>query len=676
MYVSVNGKLTKVTREEYERMVSNAEAAKSPLSKMDELINAVLSVEEAISGGSSGGEDANTTYTITLDGNIIKLVGSDGSESTIELPEETYGLLSQSWDAESREYGLTLTDKEETSVTIQYHLIKDNETNQIVLMAGENVVDRVQLAQDQDTKYTIEKEGNEIRLIPSDGSAAIPIELDPELNTTYELTFDPDEDTLTLTPNDNSLPQVVSLAKFADEEAVNEAFEQYDQEIEGKANKEELESLATKEEVNTALSGKVDNSTLENYAQKTEIPDVSGFAVKSEVNTELAKKADKEDVPSIEGLVSEETLNTTLQDYAKSSEVTDALEDKADKTQIPDVSSFVTATAMATALNEKADKAQIPDVSNFITAEALEPYATNDDVDSVSRWATDEFGSVNSALRAQIDILNKMIREIKYPEVENMEIDTDISASGNDISIFGSVNDTVRNITNANSVLAEDITIENGRLAITATEDVEFVNLNTSGTFAKSISNAAMSINNSGNVVIKESGIEQNSYNAIEIGLGSGATPKNVLIDNVQFTGKLENNAISIFGWQENAEIVISNCIFDDCSNPIRITNKTNVPAKIKFINCTCNKWDSDVSIQGFVLMQDHISATAEEAEEANMFANLEITFENCFGPNGVKIVGDAETLSDPENQVVYIWRNKGGKLAYDANKFPKISAF
>ena len=359
-----------------------------------------------------------------------------------------------------------------------------------------------------------------------------------------------------------------------------------------------------------------------------------------------------------------------MQDYAKSSEVTDALEDKADKTQIPDVSSFVTATAMATALNEKADKAQIPDVSNFITAEALEPYATNDDVDSVSRWATDEFGSVNSALRAQIDILNKMIREIKYPEVENMEIDTDISASGNDISIF------VRNITNANSVLAEDITIENGRLAITATEDVEFVNLNTSGTFAKSISNAAMSINNSGNVVIKESGIEQNSYNAIEIGLGSGATPKNVLIDNVQFTGKLENNAISIFGWQENAEIVISNCIFDDCSNPIRITNKTNVPAKIKFINCTCNKWDSDVSIQGFVLMQDHISATAEEAEEANMFANLEITFENCFGPNGVKIVGDAETLSDPENQVVYIWRNKGGKLAYDANKFPKISAF
>ena len=36
-------------------------------------------------------------------------------------------------------------------------------------------------------KYTIEKVGNEIRLIPSDGSAAIPIELDPDLNTTYEL---------------------------------------------------------------------------------------------------------------------------------------------------------------------------------------------------------------------------------------------------------------------------------------------------------------------------------------------------------------------------------------------------------------------------------------------------------------------------------------------------------
>ena len=134
-------------------------------------------------------------------------------------------------------------------------------------------------------------------------------------------------------------------------------------------------------------------------------------------------------------------------------------------------------------------------------------------------------------------------------------------------------------------------------------------------------------------------------------------------------------NEIPIFGHAENAEIIISNCIFDKCSNPIRISNKINVPAKIRFINCTCNEWDSNADYAGFLLLQDYTSASAAEAEEANRFANLEITFENCYGPTA-KIEGDAETLSNPANQVIYIWRDKGGKVAYDAAKFPKVNAF
>jgi len=813
MYVNINGKLVKLTTEEYEALIANESiptATKGPLSKMDELIASVNSVSEAISSGGSGQdipepivytltkegttirlegtdnsvssvEDANdnTTYNLSIADRVITLAGSDNSRSEVELPEESTAILSQSWDAENKEYGLTVTDNdgEESSVVIQYHLIKNIEANQIVLMAGDKPVDAIQLAQDQDTKYTIEKVGNEIRLIPSDGSAAIPIELDPDLNTTYELSFNPEEDTLTLTPNDNSLPQVVSLSKFADATAVEEALAEYvdkddyaadmatkadkseipdisglaektyvDTELAKKANVEDIPDVsefitaealdpyvktedlpdltpyAKTEDVNTELAKKANvedipdvsefitatalepyattevvNTALEQKADKSEIPDVSGFATTESVNTALANKADKSEIPD----VSEFITATALEPYAKSEDIPDVsgfaektyvdteLGKKANVEDIPDVSGFAVKTDVDTALESKADKSEIPDVSEFITATALEPYATteamntalenyatNDDVDAVSSWATEEFGSVNSALRAQIDILNKMIREIKYPEVEEMEIDMDISASDKDIAISGDVSGAVRNITNANSVLGENVTIENGRIAVAATEDVEFKNLNTNGALAKSTSNAAMSINNNGNVVIKESGIEQNSYNAIEIGLGTNVAPKNVLIDNVQFTGTLSNNAISVFGWQEGAEIVISNCVFENVSNPIRLSNKTNVPCKVKFINCTCNKWDSNPDYAGFLLLQDYTSASAAEAEEANRFANMEITFENCYGPEGVKIEGDAEALCNPEHQIVYLWRDKGGKVAYDATKFPKISAF
>lgn len=899
MYVNINGKLTKITKEEYDQMVEAGEAAKSPISKMDELINATLSVADAISGG--GKEDADTTYTITASDNTITLTGSDGSEQSVTVPSS---IISQSWDAENKEYNLHVSNGEtETTVQIQYHLIKNVEANQIVLMAGDTPVDVIQLAQDQDTKYTIEKVGNEIRLIPSDGSAAIPIELDPDLNTTYELTFNSEDDTLTLTPNDNSLPQVISLAKFADASAVEEALSEcvdkddYAEDMSKKADKTDLNDYATTEAMNTALAGKVDNTTLDNYAKKsdipdvsdfitaealepyaksedipdvssfitaealepyaksedipdvsgfatktelteaveplakkTDIPDVSGFAEKNYVDTELAKKAD---ATALEPLATKTELNDGLATKADKSEISDmvttaaltvALETKADKSDIPDVSGFAVKTEVDTALAEKADKSEIPDVSAFITADALAPYAekteleplatkaeleplatteamntelakkadranlinnsgaiynkittngdealifnesdgggllftnngqniksfvgvnnegptgvaaqiyskfiansgdqvankgcrlninpngfyytngktngsfdandelvtkkdmpnmdsyaTTEDVDAVSSWATEELSSQNAALKAQIEMLNKLIRDIKYPEIENMDIDMDISASGKDIAISGSVTDTVRNITNASSVIAEDIVLENAGMSISATEDVEISGMSTSGTLAKATSNAAMSINNSGNVVIKDSTVAQNSYNAIEIGLNGDSIVKNVLIDNIHFSGNLANNAISIFAHAENAEIVISNCKFDECSNPIRISNRTNVPAKIRFINCEASKWDSNSDYAGFILLQDYTSASAEEAETANRFANLEITFENCYGPGGVKIEGDAEALSNPEHQVIYIWRDRGGKLAYDASKFPKVNAF
>ena len=923
MYVNVNGKLTKVTREEYENMVE--EKGKSPLTKMDELINAVLSVEEAISGG-GGGTGDNTTYSISINGNIITLTGSDGSVQNIELPEVPGSILSQSWNEETKEYELTLTNGDtDSSVQIQYHLIKNIEANQIVLMAGDKPVDAIQLAQDQDTKYTIEKVGNEIRLIPSDGSAAIPIELDPDLNTTYELSFNNETDTLTLTPNDNSLPQNISLAKFADaEDVAKKADKEEIPDISGLATKTELseavEPLAKKSEI-PDVSNFITADALQPYAKTSVVneqiqstydeieQELNNYAKTSVVTEELNKKADKSEIPDVSGLVTTAAMATALQTKADKSEIpdvsgfatktelSDAVEPLAKKTDIPDVSSFITADALQpyattenvdSALEQKADKTglmngkyvynkvttvdgydllwsepggggsqeystkynivsfagvnqdsatgvnvqlyakyiadkgeevknkgsrlavnpngiyytknktngsfelndevvtlkDLPDISNFVTAETMNTalegkldtstiikngwfrtegttsqygtsmiwneasgggslmtnpnqnvvsfagvnsdtpdgvnvqlyakfinnngdqiknkgsrlavntegiyytknktngsFEANDeivtlkDIDEVTVSFTEDLKNQNNALKAQIEMLNKVIKDIKYPEIENMDIDMDISASGKDIAISGAVSNVVRNISNASSVIAEDISMENARMSISADEDVEFTNMTTSGTLEKSVSNAAMSINNSGFVTIKDSSVAQNSYNAIEIGLSANVPPKNILIDNISFSGNLSNNAITVFGWQPNAEIVISNCTFDKCSNPIRLSNKTNVPAKVKFINCTCIEWDSNPDYAGFLLLQDYTSSSAEEAETANRFANIEITFENCYGPSG-KIVGNAETLSDPTNQIIYIWVDKSGKVAYDASKFPKVNAY
>ncbi|MBQ8132432.1 MAG: hypothetical protein IJ193_08075 [Bacilli bacterium] len=807
MYININGKITKVTKEEYEALVAQGSVpASGPASKMDELIAAVHELASSVSP--EPGEDTNTTYTLTKEGNIIKLTGSDGSENTVEvadtnttytmsLNDETHVLtltdnegntqdvelpeviLSQSWDAVNREYGITIKDAAESEVVIQYHLVKDNAANQIILKAGDKEVDKVQLAADSDTKYSLEKVGNEIRLVPSDGSEAIVIELDPDINTTYTLEFNDSTDELSLIPNDNSLPQVISLAKFADADAMEEALATC-------ADKQEtadaLAEKANKTDVDTALAEKAD---------KSEIPDISDLvttaAMQSAVNTlteDIDKKADKSEIPDVTGFATTVAMETALQSKADVSAIPDvsgfavktdvdtALAEKADKSDLPDLTPYAKTADVETALNDKVSKdlifngnqfitenpsnkgvakiwneaygggvmftntednvrsfvgvndgagnnifaqlyavynvnkgdqvknvgtrlnvtpeamyytegrdtwtfteddklvtkKDIPDVSEFVTTEEM--------IESDTQVAADASAEVN-ALKAQIDILTKALKAIKTPDAEEVVIDADVTDNTKDIIVSGGSVDGVVRTVNAKSIDMVDTAITSGRLAMSATNDVSMTGVTNTGSLAKTVSNAAFSINNNGDVTIKDCELNQIGYNSIEIGLAGTSIPKNVVIDNIAFNSKLSNNAITIFAHQKNAEIVISNCHFVDCSNPVRISNRENLPAKIKFINCVCDKWEEgSKQYAGFLLLQDYTSKTAEEAEAANRFANLEIVFENCYGPGGMKIEGTAENLVGGDNQVVYMYRDKGGIVAYDATKFPKITAY
>lgn len=45
-----------------------------------------------VPSGSSGGADTNTTYGISMSGNVITLTGSDGQTSSVTLPVYSGGV--------------------------------------------------------------------------------------------------------------------------------------------------------------------------------------------------------------------------------------------------------------------------------------------------------------------------------------------------------------------------------------------------------------------------------------------------------------------------------------------------------------------------------------------------------------------------------------------------------
>ena len=113
------------------------------------------------------------------------------------------------------------------------------------------------------------------------------------------------------------------------------------------------DKLATKADVTAIpdVSGLAVKSEVETtYAKKTELPDVSGLATKAEVTAAVAGVA----VPSIEGLAKTTEVEAKLADYAK-------------KTELPSIEGLAKTTEVDTKLAAKADVSAIPDVSGLAT---------------------------------------------------------------------------------------------------------------------------------------------------------------------------------------------------------------------------------------------------------------------------------------------------------------------
>ena len=240
-------------------------------------------------------------------------------------------------------------------------------------------------------------------------------------------------------------------------------------------------------------------------------------------------------------------------------------------------------------------------------------------------------------------------------------------------SVSGNIDSNEKSVLSGDNVSLYNASVSNNaRLNIKAQEEVEMEDVTFSGDFPKSTQNTMVSINGSEKVTLTNVKFNDNvnGYNGFEIGLSSDALPKYVNIKDCDFGGTLTNNAILIFGTQDNAVINIENCHFGKISNALRISNKTNATnVTINVKNCSVDEWDVRKQWEGFMICEDYTSGTVALEQSNNLFASSKITV------NFTNLTHKGEKITaDYEGQLCYVWYDNGNKKETDNNRIPTIN--
>lgn len=301
-------------------------------------------------------------------------------------------------------------------------------------------------------------------------------------------------------------------------------------------------------------------------------------------------------------------------------------------------------------------------------------------------YVSDVAGLSNTleALNATVQILQSKVDVLTKTNTEVVSVDGsagELKDSSKDYIVSGSINENAEIVGKSISLKSIKVS-DNARLKLNA-GDVEAKDLNISGSFPKANGNTVISVNNAEFIVFKDMVFDASEvYNGIEIGLASNSVlPKNILFDNCKFQGEFSNNAILVFGTQDNAIITLNNCYFEKISNALRISNKMNAKGVVVNINnCTVDQWDT--SWQGFLILEDYTSKSDEEALANNLFAPEKITINfNNLVYQGKKVMPeDVASVcgTKDENQVVYVCIDSASDgnyvVAYDKNRYPTIN--
>ncbi len=360
-----------------------------------------------------------------------------------------------------------------------------------------------------------------------------------------------------------------------------------------------------------------------------------------------------------------------------------------------------------TVTTELAKKANSIDVytkeeadAKFITEhQSLEGLATEKFVEEqiaaippvdLTPYVSDVAGLSNTleALNATVQILQSKVDVLTKTNTEVVSVDGsagELKDSSKDYIVSGSINENDEIVGKSISLKSIKVS-DNARLKLNA-GDVEAKDLNISGSFPKANGNTVISVNNAEFIVFKDMVFDASEvYNGIEIGLASNSVlPKNILFDNCKFQGEFSNNAILVFGTQDNAIITLNNCYFEKISNALRLSNKSNASGVVVNINnCTVDQWETRAPWQGFLICEDYTNKTEEEVNANNLFGDGKITVNfNNLVHAGVKInPADPASVCGTKNesQVVMVCQDAVAGpegdycLSYDAAKFPVVS--
>ena len=304
-------------------------------------------------------------------------------------------------------------------------------------------------------------------------------------------------------------------------------------------------------------------------------------------------------------------------------------------------------------------------------------------------YVSDVAGLSNTleALNATVQILQSKVDVLTKTNTEVVSVDGsagELKDSSKDYIVSGSINENAEIVGKSISLKSIKVS-DNARLELNA-GDVEAKDLNISGSFPKANGSTVISVNNAEFIVFKDMVFDASEvYNGIEIGLASNSVlPKNILFDNCKFQGEFSNNAILVFGTQDNAIITLNNCYFEKISNTLRLSNKSNASGVVVNINnCTVDQWETRAPWQGFLICEDYTNKTEEEVNANNLFGDGKITVNfNNLVHAGVKInPADPASVCGTKNesQVVMVCQDAVAGpegdycLSYDAAKFPVV---
>ena len=298
-----------------------------------------------------------------------------------------------------------------------------------------------------------------------------------------------------------------------------------------------------------------------------------------------------------------------------------------------------------------------------------------------------DFENINdivNSLSTNVKMLQMKLDTINKSNIEIIEITNDVipemADAKKDYIISGNIN-TTANIS-GKSIELNNVSITNdARLKLNA-NDIEISDLNLNGDFPKANGNSVIQINNAEFILFKDMVFDSNNvYNGIEIGLSKTATQqvKNIIFENCKFKGEFANNAILIFATENNSVITLNNCHFDKVSNALRISNKTNSKnVVININNCTIDGWDSNPEYQGFIIFEDYTNKTEEDVNTNNLFApeKIKVNINNLVYQGKKLAPTDMASVCGTanKNQIIYVYADAIGLIAYDLNKYPNIN--